>query len=66
MREVAAQAGVYHSDWDDKDYPRLQVLSLADLLERDIQPTLPPAVRDPYTRAQRIVEAPGQERLFDS
>jgi site-specific DNA-methyltransferase (adenine-specific) len=66
MRAVAAQAGLYHSDWDDKDYPRLQVLSLADLLERDLEPTLPPAVREPYAKAQRIVEAPGQERLFDS
>jgi len=66
MRAVAAQAGLYHSDWDDMDYPRLQVLSLADLLERDLEPTLPPAVREPYAKAQRIVEAPGQERLFDS
>lgn len=66
MREVAAQAGVYHSDWDDQNYPRLQILSLADLLERDKKPDLPPAVRDPYMKAQRIVEAPGQERMFDS
>jgi hypothetical protein len=66
MRGVAAEAGVYHSDWDDKNYPRLQILSLADLLERSNQPDLPPAVRDPYMKAQRIVEAPGQERMFDS
>jgi site-specific DNA-methyltransferase (adenine-specific) len=65
MRAVAAEGGNYHSDWDDKDYPRLQVLSLADLLERDMVPTLPPAVREPYAKAERIIEAPGQERLFE-
>ncbi len=66
MRTEAAKSGVYHSDWDERDYPRIQILSLTDLLERDVKPDLPPAVGDPLLKAVQIKVAPGQTTIFDS
>jgi hypothetical protein len=33
MRAEAAQAGFYHSEVWNRDYPRIQILTIAELLE---------------------------------
>ncbi|MFA5843221.1 MAG: DNA methyltransferase [Coriobacteriia bacterium] len=55
MREEAATAGFWHSDvWND-DYERIQILSIADLLERGKKPHLPAHAKlSTYQQAQRV------------
>jgi len=53
MRHEATVAGTYHSDVSGKDYPRIQILSVADLLERGLRPQLPPLVSAPIQRAAK-------------
>ncbi len=55
MREEAATAGFWHSDvWND-DYERIQILSIADLLERGKKPHLPAHAKlSTYERAERV------------
>jgi site-specific DNA-methyltransferase (adenine-specific) len=54
MRKEAASAGFYKSPWNDQDYPRLQILTVAELLEgKGIDA---PIVRD--KRVQTIKRAP--------
>lgn len=64
MRLEATVAGVFHSDVSDRDYPRIQLLSAADLLERGIRPQLPPLVSAPYQRAARVRAKADQAELF--
>jgi site-specific DNA-methyltransferase (adenine-specific) len=48
MKREAATAGVYHSDVSGQDYPRVQVLSIRDLLERGRRAELPPLLASPF------------------
>lgn len=58
MREEAANAGFYRSPWDSRDYPRVQLLTVAELLDaRGIQMPAPSILNTTYQRAQRA--APG-------
>lgn len=64
MREEAANAGFYRSPWDGRDYPRVQLLTVAELLDgRGIQ--MPAAARTnvTYQRAQRAAPDVGQQTL---
>jgi DNA modification methylase len=64
MRDEATTAGVFHSDVWNRDYARIQLLSIADLIERHMKPDLPPFVHQPYQAAERIYESAGsQEQL---
>jgi site-specific DNA-methyltransferase (adenine-specific) len=54
MRLEATVAGTYHSDVSDRDYPKIQLISAADLLERGLRPQLPPLVAAPFQRATRV------------
>jgi hypothetical protein len=65
MRQEAAEAGYYHSDVSGKDYPRLQILTIRELLEEGRKPSLPLLVLSPYQRAERVVrKAAEQSELF--
>lgn len=64
MRKEAATAGFYKSPWDGKDYPRLQLLTVPDLL-RGKKPDFPPMNRaagtDPtFKRAPRVKDDKGK------
>ncbi len=48
MKSEAATAGLYHSDVSGKDYPKVQVLSIRDLIENGRKPDLPPLLATPY------------------
>ena len=53
MRQEANTAGVYHSELWNRDYPRLQLLTIRELLEGK-RPQLPPFVLPTYQRAERV------------
>lgn len=50
----ASTAGSYHSELWNRDYERLQVLSVKDLLENGRKPNLPPFVLPTYQQAQKV------------
>jgi DNA modification methylase len=64
MQHEATIAGTYHSDVSGKDYPRIQILSVADLLERGLRPQLPPLVSAPLQRAGKVIAPVDQATLF--
>jgi site-specific DNA-methyltransferase (adenine-specific) len=64
MTLEASTAGLYHSDLWNRDYPKLQILSIRELLSGR-HPELPPSRQAPFQKAQPHREAAGeQERLF--
>ena len=65
MKQEAAIAGRYHSEVSGKDYPRLQILTIRELLEEHRKPGLPLLVLPTYQRAERVEkEAAEQHELF--
>ena len=54
MRQEAAEAGVWHSEVWNRDYSRIQILSIKDLLEDHKHPDLPAFVHQPYQRAEKV------------
>jgi len=68
MRLEADTAGIFHSELWKRDYPRIQILSIRDLLEEGMKPHLPPFVLSTYQEAERIVtkQAAEQAELFGS
>jgi len=64
MQHEATIAGTYHSDVSAKDYPRIQILSVADLLERGKRPQLPPLVSAPLQRGAKVTAPVDQGTLF--
>jgi len=62
MREEAANAGFYRSPWDGKDYPRVQVLTVAELLDgRGIQMPAAAQLNTTYQRAKRAAPDIGNQ-----
>jgi site-specific DNA-methyltransferase (adenine-specific) len=55
MRQEALDAGVYHSPGWGKDFPRLQIVTVEELLQGQ-EPTIPP-MRATFQRAQRLRQA---------
>jgi DNA modification methylase len=68
MLVEAATAGVYTSPIDHRDYPRIQILSIRDLLEEDKKPVLPVLLMPTYQQAERIADkkAAEQQEMFGS
>jgi DNA modification methylase len=65
MKAGAAAAGYYHSAVSGKDYPRVQILSIRELLEEGRKPQLPLLILPTYQRAERIrARAAEQSELF--
>jgi site-specific DNA-methyltransferase (adenine-specific) len=62
MLQEARGAGVYHSQLWDRDYPRLQIIEIADLLKSQ-RPVLPPSSGG-FKKAERVIQKdPGQAKL---
>jgi DNA modification methylase len=66
MRLEATIAGTYWSESAGREFPKIQLLSAADLLERGLRPQLPPLVSAPYQRAARVPPKVDQGELFRS
>lgn len=59
MRQEAAQAGSYHSEGWNRDYPKVQILTIQELLTGK-RPDMPP-VRQTFQRGERI-DAPTHQQ----
>jgi site-specific DNA-methyltransferase (adenine-specific) len=66
MRLEADTAGLFHSELWKRDYPRIQILSIRELLEEGKRPLLPPFFMPTYQEAERIPtkQAAEQAELF--
>src|SRR5262249_52274918 len=62
MRVEAAAAGFYRSPGWGRDYPRLQILTIKELLDGTRQFQMPPTT-GPFKAAQRIAEPIEQHSL---
>ncbi|MEO7667335.1 MAG: hypothetical protein ABIU97_09935 [Dehalococcoidia bacterium] len=58
----AATAGVYTPPISGKDYPRIQILSIRDLLEEHEKPMLPLLLMPTYQQAERIPDKKAAEQ----
>ena len=66
MRTEAAAAGYYHSPGWNQDYPRVQILTVGELLNRSARLEIPPAEFTTFKQAQRVKEDEHtQKGLFD-
>jgi DNA modification methylase len=63
MRVEAAGAGTYWSELGNREYPRVQIVTVKDLLEGK-RPQLPLLVMPATQQAERVQVAPGQRELF--
>jgi len=64
MREEAADAGRYESKlWHDKDYPKIQILTIEGLLSGKERVEAPPQM-NPFAKAQREGKAEKQAELI--
>ncbi len=63
MKVEAAGAGTYHSEIANRDYPRVQIVTVKDILEGR-RPQLPLLVMPSSQQAERVDVAPGQVELF--
>ena len=63
MKTEAASAGFYHSDGWKKDYPRLQILTIEDLLLNNKEVQMPPNLTT-FKQAERSRPNDGQHKLF--
>jgi len=62
MRENAADGEFYRSPWDGRDYPRIQLLTVAELLDgRGIQMPAPSLLNVTYQRAPRAAPGGGNQ-----
>ena len=61
MRLEAAKAGFF-TDAGGRDYPKIQILTIDELLNQGRAPSLPAYVLPPYPRASRIPVAVGVEQ----
>jgi site-specific DNA-methyltransferase (adenine-specific) len=64
MRTEAVTAGFYHSPGWNQDYPKLQILTIKDLLSGSARVVMPPA-EFTFKQAQRVREDNPQKSLFD-
>ena len=66
MRLEADMAGLYHSDLWNRDYPKLQILTIRELLEAGKKPQLPPFVLPSYQQAEKIAakKVADQQEMF--
>ena len=66
MRTEAAAAGFYHSPGWNQNYPRVQILTIKDLLNGSARLEMPPAEFTTFKQAQRVKdEGQTQPGLFD-
>jgi adenine specific DNA methylase Mod len=66
MQLEADTAGLFHSEVWNRDYPKLQILSIRELLEEGKKPQLPPFVMPTFQQAVKHEPAAGdQADLFD-
>ena len=63
MRLEADTASFFHSDVWKRDYPKIQILTIGQLLG-GIKPQLPPFVMPTYPQAERVEASAGDQQDF--
>jgi len=64
MLVEAASAGTFHSELAKREYPKVQIVTIRELLDGR-RPQLPLLVMPTFQQAEKVAqESPGQERLF--
>ena len=63
MRLEATTAGMYRV-WE-RDYPKIQIVSIRELLEEGRKPALPPLVLPTFQQAERVKERGGEQMTLD-
>lgn len=68
MKQEATIAGTYHSEVSGRDYPRVQILTIRELLEEHRKPELPLLLLPACQKAERVEEekATEQQEMFGS
>jgi site-specific DNA-methyltransferase (adenine-specific) len=61
MKLEADTAGLWHSDVWKRDYPKIQILTIEELLAGK-KPQLPPFVMPTYQQAQRVEKSAGEQQ----
>ena len=61
MHLEATTAGVYHSELSGREYQRIQILTIRELLEEHHRPDLPLLVLPAYQQAQRVEKAAAEQ-----
>ncbi len=64
MNDEAAQAGAYHSPYDGKNYPKIQILTVEEIL-RGAEIKMPSSQIATYKQAQRVKTKQGKQRALD-
>ena len=62
MKQEATTAGFYHSELTERDYPRLQILSIRELLEEHKKPDLPLFVMPAFQKATKVQGDQGDQQ----
>ena len=66
MKQEAVTAGYYHSPGWNQDYPRIQILTVKNLLDGTARLEMPPAEFTTFKKAQQVKEQDHtQKRLID-
>ena len=66
MKQEAVTAGYYHSPGWNQDYPRIQILTVKNLLDGAARLDIPPAEFTTFKKAQQVKEQDHiQKRLID-
>jgi len=63
MKVEAVDAGFYHSPIWDKDYPKIQILTIEELLDGKMVDI--PSANPPFTKAQKISKKEGEQLSMD-
>jgi DNA modification methylase len=64
MQLEADVAGLFHSEVWNRDYPRLQILSILELLEEGKKPQIPPFVMPTFQQAVKYESPAGDQQDF--
>ena len=62
LGSAETRATIPETPHEQKVYPRIQIISVADLVEKGRRPNLPPLVAAPYQRAAKIGAKQGQQQ----
>jgi hypothetical protein len=49
----------------ERDYPKIQIVSIRELLEEGRKPALPPLVLPTFQQAERVKERGGEQMTLD-
>ncbi len=64
MKVEAVSAGSYHSQLWERDFPKIQIITVEELFQGKML-NMPP-VNSPYAKAPKVIKNGGQEYLFKS